>query len=118
MTSTTQSPELRPNDTGLAESIQASVILKSTKLTKDKFQELIEIKKYRNNQMDAFSKLFFYVGMTVSLLFVTIMINWRTYDKLEMVDLGSLNAEFDDLIEVPVSVQPPPPPPKKTKHLS
>ncbi|MFT6940461.1 MAG: protein TonB, partial [Cyclobacteriaceae bacterium] len=71
--------------------------------------------RYDENQ--SLTKLFFFVGLTLSLLFVTVIMNWKTYDRAELVDLGSLNAEFEDMLEVPVSVQPPPPPPPAQNQI-
>ena len=70
----------------------------------------MELKK--NPQADLTKKkgLFFSVGLTVSLLVVTIAFEWRTYDH-EIADLGKLEDEFDEQLEVPLTQQPPPPPP-------
>ena len=115
MSATTQKPIPKGHDVNLAESIQASQLLSPNKLTKERYQSLIEIKKSRNEELVSRSKLFFFIGLSLSLLFVIVAINWKSYDKLEMVDLGTLEADFDDLIEVPVSTQPPPPPPKQNQ---
>lgn len=115
MKTATQTPVIdKAHDGSLSGSLKASSMLKPSTMTRERYTELIELKKKWSTDYQTNSKLFFYVGLTLSLLFVITAINWRSYDKLELVDLGTLDAEFEDLIEVPVSVQPPPPPPKQT----
>jgi protein TonB len=86
-------------------------MLKPNTLNKKRYQDLIDMKEQRKKDFNEKTKLFYFIGLTLSLLFVSTVINWKTYDALELVDLGQLEAEFDDLMEVPISEQPPPPPP-------
>ena len=50
------------------------------------------------------------ISLTTSLLLVTIAFEWRTYDA-GPGDLGALEDEFEEQLEVPLTAQPPPPPP-------
>jgi protein TonB len=77
------------------------------------YTELLKI-KYNKKQKDvALRPLFFNVGMVISLLFVIIAINWKSYDVNGLVDLGSVQADLNEIIEIPISKQPPPPPVKQ-----
>jgi protein TonB len=115
MKATTPKPVIQGHDVDLAESLKASDILVPNVLNKARYADLISIKEKRNGDLIAKSKMFFFLGLSLSLIFVTLVMNWKTYDKAELVDLGNLEADFDDLIEVPVSVQPPPAPPKQNQ---
>ena len=79
--------------------------------------DLMEIKKYRKAQEEANRPLFFWIGMSISLLLVLIAFNWKTYDNGPQVDLGELDKDFTEIIDVPVSSQPPPPPPQKNLEV-
>lgn len=55
--------------------------------------------------------MFFNLGLVLSLLLCITAFEWRFYDTGQLVDLGNVDDEFDDLIDVPITDQPPPPPP-------
>ncbi|MFY0687067.1 MAG: energy transducer TonB [Cyclobacteriaceae bacterium] len=55
--------------------------------------------------------MFFFLSLSISLMLVITAINWKTYDQGGLVDLGVVETEFEDILEVPMSQQPPPPPP-------
>ncbi|MCC5916050.1 MAG: energy transducer TonB [Cryomorphaceae bacterium] len=57
--------------------------------------------------------IFFLVGLAVSLIFLIVVVNWRTYDK-RIVDLGELDVVIEEEIIVTTErrlKKPPPPPP-------
>ena len=81
-------------------------------VSKKLFQEMMDIKRERAEQYQTQTRLFMTIGLSLSLLFCIVAINWRTYDTQELVSLGQLDADFDEMLEVPPSDQPPPPPPK------
>lgn len=81
-------------------------------VSKKLFQEMMDIKRERAEQYQTQTRLFMTIGLSLSLLFCIVAINWRTYDTQELVNLGQMDAEFDEIMEVPPSDQPPPPPPK------
>ncbi len=58
------------------------------------------------------SSLFLNMGFCGSLLLTVLAFEWRSYDDSGLLDLGSLDDEFEDIIEIPPTEQPPPPPPK------
>ncbi|MEQ9302747.1 MAG: energy transducer TonB [Marinoscillum sp.] len=76
------------------------------------YKDLMDLKKSRAQLHEERRPLFFFIGLSVSLLLVILVFNWKTYDH-EMVDLGTLDQSFEEILEVPLSTQPPPPPPKK-----
>ncbi len=76
-------------------------------------KELIDVKRERSDAVRLKSKMYSFLGLSLSLLICYFAINWKTYDRIGLVDLGTLDAEFEDLMEIPISEQPPPPPPKE-----
>ena len=75
-------------------------------------QELSDIKKANDEKLHQRRKLAFAIGLVLSLLFTLVAFEWKTYSDSELVDLGNLKADFDEITDVELTVQPPPPPPK------
>lgn len=73
----------------------------------------MDIKRERQRTNEERRPLFFFIGLSLSLLFTVVAFNWKTYDPLSIVDLGGVTSDFDEILEVPPSLQPPPPPPQK-----
>ena len=71
----------------------------------------MDVKKTEN--ADLYKKSAFYtsIGLIVSLLIVITAFEWRSYDDTGLLDLGQVNEDLEDLIEIPPTEQPPPPPP-------
>ncbi|MEQ8243205.1 TonB family protein [Fulvivirga sp.] len=69
-------------------------------------------KKNKEANIFRYRSLFFNIGLFLSLSIVTISFEWRSYDQTSMVDLQSLNDDFEELLEMPPTEIPPPPPPK------
>lgn len=72
----------------------------------------MEAKKTAKADLTKKSWLFMSVGLVVSMLLVTTAFEWKFYDDGSLVDLGMVDDDFDDIMEVPPTEQPPPPPPK------
>ncbi len=72
----------------------------------------MELKKNPKNDLSRMSGLFLNIGLSVSLLLVIVAFEWRTYDNSGLLDLGMVQDDFEDLMEIPPTEQPPPPPPK------
>jgi len=74
----------------------------------------MELKK--NPQADLFKKSGFYmsIGLMVSLLLTVMAFEWKSYDDNDLVNLGTLDADFEELQDIPITEQPPPPPPQVT----
>lgn len=58
------------------------------------------------------STLFLNIGLCGSLLLTILAFEWRSYDDSGLLDLGSVEDDFEDILEIPPTEQPPPPPPK------
>ena len=72
----------------------------------------MEAKKNPKADLNKKTGLFLNIGLVVSLLLVITAFEWRFYDDGEMMDLGQVSDDFEDVMEIPPTEQPPPPPPK------
>ncbi|REE05977.1 energy transducer TonB [Marinoscillum furvescens] len=72
----------------------------------------MEPKKNPKADLNRMSGLLMNIGFSVSLLLVIVAFEWRTYDDSGLVDLGQVEDDFEDIMEIPPTEQPPPPPPK------
>ena len=75
--------------------------------------DLISIKKARRTNAISHKKLFFSIGLFASMLFITAMFEWRSYDNTSMVNLEGNIQAMEEIMDVPLTNQPPPPPPEK-----
>ncbi len=71
----------------------------------------MEIKKNPKVDLEKRRGLFLNIGLCVSLLLVIAAFEWRSYDRGAGMDLGTIEDDFEDLMEIPPTEQPPPPPP-------
>lgn len=72
-------------------------------------------KKSEKAQIGSYSKLFFQLGLLLSLVLIYIAIEWRTFDRT-VGELGDINVMEEEIIDIPITerileVKPPPPPP-------
>lgn len=72
----------------------------------------MEAKKTPNADLTKKTGLFLNIGLVISLLLVISAFEWKFYDDGSLVDLGQVDDDFEDLLEIPPTEQPPPPPPK------
>lgn len=72
----------------------------------------MELKKNPKYDLQRKSWMLLFLGLTVSLAIVTTAFEWKTYDDDGVVDLGAVQDDFEDIMEIPPTEQPPPPPPK------
>ena len=72
----------------------------------------MEAKKNPKVDLSRKSGLFLNIGFVISLLLVIAAFEWRSYDRSDLLDLGQVNDDFEEMTEVPLTQQPPPPPPK------
>lgn len=77
------------------------------------FDDLLAIKNERAETDRRLRPLLLNIGMALSFLIAIVAINWRVYGDGELVDLGMVEADMNEIIEIPISKQPPPPPPKQ-----
>ena len=71
----------------------------------------MEIKKYPEYDLENYHQLFLNIGLIVALTAVIIAFEWKSYDRGVGMDLGVIDDNFEDLLEIPPTEQPPPPPP-------
>ncbi len=71
----------------------------------------MELKKNPKIDLNRKTGLFFNVGLIASLLIVVTAFEWRFYDNLETIDLGTLETEETEILDIPITEMPPPPPP-------
>lgn len=69
----------------------------------------------KNIDKDVFrhSPLYMALGLCLSLLFIITAFEWKFYDDSQLVDLGNTDQNFEEILDIPLTVQPPPPPPMK-----
>lgn len=70
----------------------------------------MELKKNPKADLTKKYALFLNIGLTLSLVLVTVAFEWRVYDS-GPGNLGKLEDEFEEQLEIPLTQQPPPPPP-------
>ncbi len=71
----------------------------------------MEQKKNPKVDLNRKSGLFFNIGLILSLALVITAFEWKFYDDLETIDLGSLEDEETEILDIPITEMPPPPPP-------
>jgi protein TonB len=54
--------------------------------------------------------LFLNIGFVLSILFVIVAFEWKSYDDADLLDLGQVKDDFIEITEVPPTRQPPPTP--------
>ncbi|MEP5613794.1 MAG: energy transducer TonB [Cyclobacteriaceae bacterium] len=72
----------------------------------------MELKKNPKADLAKKTGMFLNLGLCASLLFTIVAFEWRSYDDSGLLDLGSVDDDFEDILEIPPTEQPPPPPPK------
>lgn len=74
---------------------------------------IMEFKKNPSKDLQKYKPLFFNLGLAISMGLAVMAFEWKTYDDGDMVALGNANDDFEELLDIPPTVQPPPPPPKE-----
>ena len=72
----------------------------------------MELKKNPNADLTRKTNLFFAIGLVVSLMLVIVAFEWKSYDEVDEIDMGIVDDDFEELVDIPITEQPPPPPPK------
>lgn len=72
-------------------------------------------KKSEKASVGAYSKIFFQLGLLLSLVVIHTAIEWKSYER-NIDELASLNIQEEEVIDIPITervmeVKPPPPPP-------
>ena len=72
----------------------------------------MEAKKTEQADLNKRKGLFYNIGLLLSMVIVVTAFEYRQGGDGEMVNLGQVSDDFEDLLEIPPTEQPPPPPPK------
>jgi len=72
----------------------------------------MELKKNRTADIGRKRGLFLNIGLVLSLSFAITAFEWKFYDDGNLVSLGTVQDDFEEMLEIPPTEQPPPPPPK------
>lgn len=70
------------------------------------------VKKYSYASLSHYKRVFTNTGFVVALAFIVWAFEWKTWDQDALMDLGNIDDDFEDIIDIPPTEQPPPPPPK------
>ncbi len=80
--------------------------------------DIIEFKRAKAENERNQKRLFFAIGLAVSLTLIIVAFEWKFYDSNDKVDLGSNDSgQFEDMLEIPLTEQTPPPPPQQTQAV-
>ena len=71
----------------------------------------MELRKNPKIDLERKRSAFFNIGLAISLMLVVSAFEWRFYGDGGIVSLGELDENFEEIMEIPQTVQPPPPPP-------
>lgn len=71
----------------------------------------MEIKKKPEADLTKKTGMFLNLGLVISLGVVITAFSWRSYDEGDLMNLGQVDDNFEEIMEVPPTEQPPPPPP-------
>ena len=72
----------------------------------------MELKKNPEADLTRKRNLFFAIGLVTSMLLVIVAFEWKTYDEVEQVEFAVMEDQFEEIMDIPVTIQPPPPPPQ------
>lgn len=72
----------------------------------------MEHKKNIASDIGRFKGLFFNLGLSLSIAFVILAFEWKSYDDTDLLEHALIQEHFDEFIELPITRQPPPPQPR------
>lgn len=72
----------------------------------------MEEKKNPKYDLARQSGMWLNLGLTLSLAIIIFAFEYKSYDDSGLLDLGQVQDDFEDIMEIPPTEQPPPPPPK------
>ncbi|MEN7547907.1 energy transducer TonB [Rapidithrix thailandica] len=85
---------------------------KTSQILDENRQSDVRTKKYYSVDITKYSTLLGVIGLNLSLAFTLAAFEFPDFGEKELVDLGTLDADVEELIEIPPTEQKPPPPPK------
>ncbi len=71
----------------------------------------MESKKKPEADLEKKKFLYFNIGLVLTLSLVVFAFEYKFYDEGSLVDLGTVNEDFEEIMDIPPTEQPPPPPP-------
>jgi periplasmic protein TonB len=71
----------------------------------------MEPKKTPKADLTKKTGLFLNIGLAVSVGLVLFAFEYKSYEDLGLRDLGTIDDDFEELLDIPITEQPPPPPP-------
>src|SRR5680860_96647 len=71
----------------------------------------MEAKKTPKADLTKKTGMFMNLGLAISVGLVLFAFEYKSYDDGALKDLGSIDDEFEELLDIPITEQPPPPPP-------
>jgi periplasmic protein TonB len=71
----------------------------------------MEAKKTPQADLSKKSGMFLNLGLLVSVGLVLFAFEYKSFDDRNLKDLGQLDVEIEELLDIPITEQPPPPPP-------
>ncbi|QDH81048.1 energy transducer TonB [Echinicola soli] len=71
----------------------------------------MEAKKTPKADLSKKSGMFLNLGLLVSVGLTLFAFEYKTYESGELMDLGTVEDDFEELLDIPITEQPPPPPP-------
>ncbi len=71
----------------------------------------MEAKKTPKADLTKKTGMFLNLGLAISVGLVLFAFEYKSYDDGALKDLGSVDDEFEELLDIPITEQPPPPPP-------
>ena len=79
------------------------------------------VKKSQKARLSPYRKLFFQLGLVLTLLLIYIALEWKSVDRT-VADLEDVSIQTEEIIEIPITqrileVKPPPPPPPAPEKI-
>lgn len=92
------------------------LITERTIYSSETYQQLIDIKKQRHESDKSRAKLFFAIGLVISLLAVITAFEWQFVNEGPYTELQAHEMDrFEETLDIPNTTQPPPPPPENNQ---
>lgn len=71
-----------------------------------------KVKKISIAKLDRYYALLLGIGFVLTMALVNIIIEWKSYDEKNLITLGEVSDDFEEVYEIPQTTQPPPPKPE------
>ena len=82
------------------------------------YESLLAVKQEKQLANKKQSSLFFLIGLSLSLLMVIVVFEWKFYDRVEPIDLStSMSEDFQEVLDIPLTKQPIKPPTQQHYQL-